>query len=376
MLSILRTIFCVLIGSLLFFACNENTEGPSFTSFSSTDDLSSNAEKDTNDEDGDGYVKDYDCDDKHSEKYHKIYFDNDGDGYPGRENSSACVGEPLPDNAILESTFTKDGALWDCNDSDTNGYAIACPDKDSDGICACEENDPWICTTLPWPQGYFYATQLSNENCDCNDEDATLNIPLYTDHDGDRYIAASPSLCIGSTDLESLPEGFTEQPGNDCNDTDVLIAPLRPDIIGNGIDENCDGIDGFCHCADKPRTCDWEVDPIFLDAAPTCQGVDLSMLGALGVGCLGDLCMYFSFSNTGDTVYAGDIRLSSDVTNSRWSCNPKDPVTFFIDISPGQVVIMDTFDHCGILHIETLDATDCNPDNNQTLLEEHGIGCE
>ena len=36
-------------------------------------------------------------------------------------------------------------------------------------------------------------------------------------------------------------------PEQDCNDNDALINPARPDSIGDGVDNNCDGIvdEGF-----------------------------------------------------------------------------------------------------------------------------------
>ncbi len=44
-------------------------------------------------------------------------------------------------------------------------------------------------------------------------------------------------------DIDDDGDGFTENQG-DCNDNDVSINPSAGDIIGNGIDQNCDGEDG------------------------------------------------------------------------------------------------------------------------------------
>ena len=54
---------------------------------------------------------------------------------------------------------------------------------------------------------------------DCNDEDASLNT-LDEDNDG-------ISSCQG-----------------DCDDNNILISPFVTDLVGNEIDDNCDGVDG------------------------------------------------------------------------------------------------------------------------------------
>ncbi|MEO7433288.1 MAG: putative metal-binding motif-containing protein [Dokdonella sp.] len=38
------------------------------------------------------------------------------------------------------------------------------------------------------------------------------------------------------------PDGSVGHPGGDCNDTDSNIHPGQADIVGNGIDDNCNGL--------------------------------------------------------------------------------------------------------------------------------------
>ena len=67
------------------------------------------------------------------------------------------------------------------------------------------------------------------------------NYTCYLDHDGDGYgdlttIYYSPSPCVpGGVSIDS-----------DCNDENSSINPGATEICGNGIDENCDGVDTAC----------------------------------------------------------------------------------------------------------------------------------
>ena len=81
--------------------------------------------------------------------------------------------------------------------------------------------------------------------------DATANADSY------RFFAASeasnadirPSLEVKYTfdpnEIDGDGDGFTEQQG-DCNDNDVSIAPGAAEICGDGIDQDCDGMDRAC----------------------------------------------------------------------------------------------------------------------------------
>jgi hypothetical protein len=81
--------------------------------------------------------------------------------------------------------------------------------------------------------------------------DATANADSY------RFFAASeasnadirPSLEVKYTfdpnEIDDDGDGFTEQQG-DCNDNDVSIAPGAAEICGDGIDQDCDGMDRAC----------------------------------------------------------------------------------------------------------------------------------
>lgn len=49
---------------------------------------------------------------------------------------------------------------------------------------------------------------------------------------------------VPPTDSDDDNDGFTEEEG-DCNDGQPAINPLATDIVGDEIDQNCDGADGY-----------------------------------------------------------------------------------------------------------------------------------
>lgn len=161
------------------------------------------------------------------------YLDYDEDGYgDGGEYIGSCV--------EIMGYVDND---WDLDDSDEN---VGCQettyyrDKDLDGY-GDPEDSMMDCTDGDAPAGYV------EDNTDCDDSNAGLNpgiVYLYAldvDHDGyaGNQFSVYVSVC-GTPPDGTVPVDL----GYDCNDLISTINPGAIDIPNNGIDENCNGVDG------------------------------------------------------------------------------------------------------------------------------------
>jgi len=178
------------------------------------------------DDDGDGHdTCEGDCDDHDASTYPgaadeesatECMTDADGDGW-GDDSPSGGVtaGTDCDDTDPAVSPVDRDGDGYsgcdgDCDDTDAEDIP---QDFDSDGYTACEgdcdDHDP---TTYPG------AAEL-------DDEEACM-----TDGDADGYGESNPRPGI--------------EAGSDCDDRDATFNPDASDVAWDGLDQNCDGMDG------------------------------------------------------------------------------------------------------------------------------------
>ena len=150
-----------------------------------------------------------------------FYADTDSDGYGDNSVFTVACAQPVG--------YVSNGD--DCNDSDANINPVTVwyKDADNDGY-----GDSSISTTTcSGPSGY-----VTNAD-DCNDADAAINPDTvwYLDADSDGYgdDFTSITACV-------QPNGYVTV-GFDCDDSDAAINPGAVDVVGDGIDSDCDGDD-------------------------------------------------------------------------------------------------------------------------------------
>jgi hypothetical protein len=129
------------------------------------------------------------------------YVDADGDGFGDEATGVESCSQP-------QNTITIGG---DCNDANDQIYPGATE------ICDSEDND-----------------------CDGSTDEGLNFITYYTDADNDGYGTGNTGVSL----CEVPGPGFSTN-NEDCDDTDGQINPNSTDILDNGIDENCDGVDGI-----------------------------------------------------------------------------------------------------------------------------------
>ncbi len=176
------------------------------------------------------------------------YADADSDGVAACEDCDDSQAAILPgatevcdsvDNDCdgdIDEADAADASSWYA-DADADGYGDATTSQD-----ACSQPSGYVDNTDDCNDAEALAWTGATETCDGADNncdgtvDEGLTSTWYTDADGDGYGGAAVEAC-------SQPSNAVSN-ADDCDDTSGTIHPSMTDVTGDGIDQNCDNVDG------------------------------------------------------------------------------------------------------------------------------------
>ncbi|MDP2308927.1 MAG: MopE-related protein [Pseudomonadota bacterium] len=176
------------------------------------------------------------------------YADADADGYRGDDDATVASSDADCDDAneALATTLTGDCDTFDAaynpaavedDCTDPNDYncdgSVGYVDADGDGHAACAECNDGDATVFPG------AVELAG---DLLDQDCDGTETCYVDADDDGYRPDETStVSSANVACDASGEAVATDPSDDCDDADAAVSPAAAEIVGDGIDQDCDG---------------------------------------------------------------------------------------------------------------------------------------
>ncbi|MBJ94977.1 MAG: hypothetical protein CMP23_10975 [Rickettsiales bacterium] len=231
------------------------------------------------DEDNDGYVDSScpggdDCNDANPSVHPGVDFD--GDSFHACEDCNDSLDSVYPGAAVVcGDALDQDCAgVIEVLDGDGDGYVdSSCPGGDD-----CDDANSSVNPGVDGDADGSHACE------DCNDG-SSLQFP------GNSEGWATPGSCADFLDNDC--DGYVDQVGvdvdqdganacDDCNDADPGIAPSRPELCDDGVDQDCDGADldadldgdGVASQVCGGTDCDDANPELFPGNPELCDGID------------------------------------------------------------------------------------------------------
>ena len=300
------------------------------------------------DGDCDGTLTADDCDDSDATST-TIAQDADCDGVVTAEDCS----DENPFSTTVAEDADCDGVVTaeDCDDTDAQSHIVA-EDGDCDGVLTADDCDDSDATSTTIAEDADCDGAITAEDCDDTDP---LSHVIASDGDCDGVLTADD--CNDADALSTTVAEDADCDGSltidDCDDTDATIYPNAFDLVGDGIDQNCD--EPFVHSVTiTPDVGVYTQTVLTCDAtAVDASGVDVTSsvdykwyVDGVMVSSGAEYTVSAADSNVGDTVMCqasvtnadGEYNVDSDsvvVENTA-------PVVDTVDLSSTSAEIGDT----------------------------------
>ena len=176
----------------------------------------------------------------------EIDFGVQDQGPMGGESEDAAPLEPDMAPPCIPEDETCDGTDQDCDGEIDEALGLGAPCEL--GVGACRAAGEMVCADDGNTRCSTEVGEPSEEECDSVDNDCDGAVDEIFDLDGDGAPRCHFDACDESCPLEAdACQALCD--AQDCGPLDSGISPLAPDACGDGIDQNCDGVDASCSVA-------------------------------------------------------------------------------------------------------------------------------
>ena len=203
--------------------------------------------------------------------------DNESDIHP---TATELVGDGVDQNCDTEELCwhdDDDDCFLDASDDTVVSADLAC-DGPFEGAAGALETD---CDDAD-AQDHPGATEIVGNG---DDEDCDNTEKCFLDADDDGYLVGSPSS-VTSLDIacDGPNEGQVGAPTSDCDDSNAVIHPTATEVVGDEVDQDCDGGELCFDDDDDDGFLDTSLDTI-VSADVTCDSVREGSLSTPSTDC-------------------------------------------------------------------------------------------